>query len=91
MYRYQVPVDDQIHTIPTTSAPVHIASRTPGIVEFWAELDDEAEPWDTRYIVVGTGHAIPTGAKYVGTTEAEFGLVWHLYETPPWARHDAGR
>jgi len=39
-----------------------------------------AEPMKTRYIVVGTGHVLPTGAKYVGTTLAEHGLVRHLYE-----------
>jgi len=80
IYRYEVPVDDMSHVLRITGAPVHIASRIHGVVEFWAEFNSDIEPRETRYIVIGTGHRIPEGAKYVGTTLASHGLVWHLYE-----------
>lgn len=79
VFRYTVPVDGDWHVHALTSAPLHVASRTPGVVEFWAESDPDDEPRDYRFIVVGTGHPIPEGTVYVGTTAAEYGVVWHLY------------
>jgi hypothetical protein len=82
MFRYEVPVDDRTHAIQTTSAPQHIGCREVGVVEFWAEHDDTAEPFSSRYTVVGTGHQVPEGAAYLGTAPHESGLVWHLYRMP---------
>lgn len=79
VFRYIVRVDDEWHVHTLTSEPLHVAARTPGMVEFWAESDPDDEPRDYRFIVVGTGHLIPEGAEYVGTAVAEYGLVWHLY------------
>ena len=80
VHRYRVPVDDRPHTIELTSWPRHVASRTHGEVEFWAESDPRVTPEPIAFIVIGTGHTVPPGARYVGTALAEFGLVWHLYE-----------
>lgn len=80
VYRYEIHVDDMARVLWLTSDPVYIASRTIGVVEIWAEFDSEEEPKEKKYLIVGTGHIIPDGAKYVGTTLARHGLVWHLYE-----------
>jgi hypothetical protein len=79
IYRYEVPVDDQWHAITGCSTPLHIDSRDPQVVEFWAWPRPDLPARFFR--VFGTGHPIPDGAVYRGTTVAPGGvLVWHLLE-----------
>jgi hypothetical protein len=85
IYRYVVPVDDQVHEHKLTSAPMCVANgpHEPRDVEFWAEHDDELPEWNVPFQVVGTGHAVPDGASYVGSApRTREGLVWHLYTWP---------
>lgn len=79
IYRYEVPVDDQWHPI-DCSAVLHVASRDPRTVEFWAHPLPEGErPIIRAYRVYGTGQEIPDrGLMYAGTALAPGGLVWHL-------------
>jgi len=80
MYRYTVPVDDQVHVFTITGDPVAVAGDNT-TVEFWAEHDEDAGASDRAFLVVGTGHPIPDGARWVGTCpRTSLGLVWHLYE-----------
>lgn len=80
IYRYEVPVDDRWHEIGGCGTPLHIDCRDPRIVEFWAWRREDLPARHFR--VYGTGHPIPDGAKYHGTTIAPGGhLVWHLLET----------
>jgi|SRR5882672_3650781 len=97
IYRYEVPVDGQWHAIdlydalrgwPNRNPILSVASRTPEIVEFWAEFDDDAEKggiFTRHFQVFGTGQPLPDGhIQYVGTTLAADGqLVWHLHEAIP--------
>lgn len=89
MLRYEVPVDDQWHTIdvPAMTRIQHLASRNPQVVEFWAEQWEplEGEEPLTRprtFRVYGTGHPYdPRNLDYKGTALAADGaLVWHLFE-----------
>ena len=83
MFRYTVQVDDQPHVIRLTNDPVAVAvGATVDEVEFWAEHDMDALEYPAAFIVVGTGHPIPDGARYVGTCPRVHGLVWHLYRLP---------
>lgn len=46
----------------------------------WVEVITEVEVVETRtFRIVGTGHAVPIGALYVGTIQ-QSPFVWHVYE-----------
>lgn len=86
IFRYEVPVDDQWHTI-TLQAPVlFVACRNPRAVEFWAKNygpDDQFVTITRDYIVVGTGHPMDQAdLEHVGTAIATPSLVWHLMRRP---------
>lgn len=82
IHRYEVPVDDQWHTIQLRGEVVHVAARnSPHIVEIWARVYDQT-PTTHRVRVFGTGHPMPADAMYVGT--ALIGpFAWHLMEATP--------
>jgi len=52
-------------------------------VEFWAEHDDDGGEPKRLFQVFGTGHPLPSGARWTGTAPRVSGLVWHLYEVTP--------
>lgn len=84
MFRYVIPVDDRPHWVSLTHDPVAVAAPADDRVEFWAENDPRAEASDRAFLVVGTGHPIPDGARWAGTPpRTALGLVWHLYEVTP--------
>lgn len=75
IYRYQVPVDDEVHAIQISGPVLYVACRDHRVVEFWAENGHE----EREFIVVGTGHPLPVGFEHVGTAISPAGtLVWHL-------------
>ena len=82
IFRYEVPVDDQPHTIALTAGPISVGCRQANRVEFWAIHDDDALVYQRTFIVVGTGHPLPSNSQTVhGTAVAPGGaLVWHLVE-----------
>ena len=92
MLRYTVLVSASRPTkISLRGDPRHVEATRLGVgpnaqhlVEFWAEgtLDGTGRT-DRWFQVFGTGHALPDGAQYWGTTARtpEDG-VWHLYEVP---------
>ena len=83
-YRYEIPVDDQWHTLRLTphTEVLHVAARDPRVVEFWIEFDDMFTQVDRWFRVFGTGQP-QQGApmRHVGSVVTADGLlVWHLYE-----------
>jgi hypothetical protein len=80
--RWEVPVDGEWHVLDVLGDLVHVACRKSGVVEFWADGDDEfTTPMRRTFRVFGTGHHVaPTiGAHHRGT--ATDGLdVYHLFE-----------
>lgn len=77
--RYEIPVDDQWHTITGCAMPVHVGCRDIGVVEFWAWERPGSRPH--QYRVIGTGHPVDDDLWYCGTAIAPGGqLVWHLVE-----------
>lgn len=85
IFRYQVPVDDQVHVIDLNGNPYHVGCRDPEQVEFWAIHRDGVPTKARRFLVVGTGHELPPEPRRVwGTAVAPGGaLVWHLIEVTP--------
>lgn len=78
IYRYEVPVDDQLHVVEISGDPLFVACRNLTVVEFWARANQVVIP--RKFVVVGTGHPIPVDVTYWGTALAPSGLVWHLME-----------
>ncbi|MFI9558858.1 DUF7352 domain-containing protein [Nonomuraea endophytica] len=90
MLRYQVIVNDRPQPIALQSDPLHVEAarigvgvHAPHVVEFWAEGSLEDAGTRRLFQVFGTGHELPEGARWWGTTaRTAEGLVWHLYELP---------
>lgn len=88
MFRHRVYVNDRPQTLHIGGDPLHVeAARlvvgpdAPHVVDFWAEYDDERPKVARTFQVFGTGHPLPEGARWRGTTARTLeGLVWHLYE-----------
>lgn len=57
--------------------PAHGQARvTPTL---WALVDDDNPTEPRRFLVVGTGHPLPRGARYVGSWDSA-PFVWHVVE-----------
>jgi hypothetical protein len=81
IFRYVLPVNDNIHTLTLSGEIVHVASRKSGQVEVWA-LHGDGVPATRRFRIVGTGHRLPDEAiRHVGTA-LDGPFVWHLVELP---------
>lgn len=90
MLRYEVEVNDRPQVIALQGPVLHVAGLIRGegwevptthVVEFWAEGDPSQQREQRTFQVFGTGHPIPEGAVWRGTTaRTPEGLVWHLYE-----------
>jgi hypothetical protein len=85
IYRYEVPVDDQWHEIELTGDLLHVDSRDPTVVEFWAFAFPSGPVPKRRFRVFrvfGTGHPLPQGhLRHHGSVVVAGGqLVWHLLE-----------
>jgi hypothetical protein len=65
------------------AARLGVGPRAQHVVDFWYEHDDARAEVERTFVVVGTGHEVPAGARYCGTTaRTDDGLVWHLFELP---------
>lgn len=101
--RYEIPVDDQWHTLRLAGPIVHVDCRDIRTVEIWAWAGGPA-PRDRVFRVYGTGHPVKVGegesASHVGTALSPTGLgpfsqaygqaVWHLIERHTHSEHDDG-
>lgn len=85
IYRYRVPVDDQVHTVELNGTPCHVGCRDASEVEFWAIHRDGVQLRSRQFTVVGTGHPMPPDpCRLWGTAVAPGGhYVWHLVEVTP--------
>lgn len=83
IHRYEIPVDDQPHTLHLTGPVLHVAARTPHAVELWTLHTPTTSARPCTFRVYGTGHPIAPDHTYRGTALAPHGLVWHLLEHTP--------
>lgn len=81
VYRYEVPVDDAWHEITLGGPILHVASRDPAMVEFWATHHEGEFNWSASFRVFGTGQLLDDDhGKHIGTAiAAGSALVWHLF------------
>jgi hypothetical protein len=90
MLRHWLVVGGSPKRIAIGGDPVHVEASRLGVgpdaqhtVEFWAEGSLEEDGTERTFQVFGTGHELPGGARWWGTTaRTAEGLVWHLYELP---------
>lgn len=86
IYRYEVPIDDQVHEISLSGgefpvvAAVVLAQSGP-YLEFWCVFDDGVDPVRHKFRVVGTGHEVKYNEWHVLTAPRVDGLVFHLVQT----------
>jgi len=55
------------------------AAEARKVPTLWALVDDDSPTVPRRFLVVGTGHAVPRGSRYVGSWDAA-PFVWHVVE-----------
>lgn len=95
IYRYEIPVDDQWHTLRLSGPIVHVDCRDVRTVELWAWAGAQPEH-DRELRVYGTGHEIDIPededkwVHHLGTALSPTGpgpfsqpygqIVWHLVE-----------
>lgn len=90
MFRHRVVVNDRPQILWIGGDPLHVEASRLGfgshaqhVVDFWAEYDDDRPKVARTFQAFGTGHPLPEGARWWGTTaRTPEGLVWHLYELP---------
>lgn len=82
VWKYEIEVKGTPSAVdmPRGAVIVHVGHQGPAQVTFWAEVDVDARIETRRFEVVGTGHRVRDGLRYVGTTMPIPELVWHLYE-----------
>jgi hypothetical protein len=69
--------------MPAGARVLHFASQFGDsmVLQIWAQVDRSAAVERRLFVIVGTGHDVPAGAKYIGTAITLKGsLVWHLFE-----------
>lgn len=84
IFKYQLPIGAAVPVLRMPSGGrVLTVQLQHGVITLWAEVEPEAPRVSRTFRIVGTGQAFdPTGLDYVGTVQAESGLVWHVYEEP---------
>jgi hypothetical protein len=84
VYRFEVPVDGKWHRHWVNGSILHVASRRPDIVEFWAQHSTTADLYSREFIVVGTGQELPDVAGWLHAGSCLSGpYVWHLIQRRP--------
>ena len=78
IYKYQLTHDGI--SMPKGAKFLHVALQV-GLGTMWFEVEtDEEEIEERHFVIVGTGHPVPTGdVKYLGTYFQDI-FVWHVYE-----------
>ena len=77
---WKFPLDKVGPTEMREGAKIVHAGTQDGILCLWAEIDPSRPVVTRRFIVVGTGHALPEAYCEHLLTWQEPPFVWHLYE-----------
>jgi hypothetical protein len=79
--RYRIDVDGKPHTVLLTGDPLHVEAAGSTHVDFWALHTPGRLETVRTFQIFGTGHDLPAGARYIGTTGRTLAsLIWHLFE-----------
>jgi hypothetical protein len=70
--------------LPVGATVVHVGTQHPDdprTVQVWLEVNDAGPVEERSFRIIGTGHAMPENARYVGSAIVYDGqLVWHVVE-----------
>ncbi len=84
IYRFVVPIDDhpstfegQFASATVTALPSREAFDQ---VDIWLEVAGDAPESRRTFLIVGTGHEVPDGYRWVATVPGAMGLIWHVLE-----------
>lgn len=81
--KWNVPVDDQDHTIGGGKVVLVECQASFDVVQVWTEEWRGVDPLERRVRVYGTGQPVPLHDEHVGSTvTAKGGLVWHVFGEP---------
>jgi len=84
IYKYPFALDQEVTILmPIDPLILHFGNQR-GVLTIWAQVNTEAVMFPKRFVVLGTGHTIPSNTmnlRYIGSAQFHDGmLVWHLYE-----------
>lgn len=79
IYKYEV---RPTMLLPEGARILYVGSQNGVEVFLWVEVDTEAKCEEREFYIFGTGHPVKADVPlhYIGTTQTEVGLVWHVYE-----------
>ena len=94
VHKYTLDIDDafdapKIITWHKGAKILHVGSKTCGHIDFWVEVDQEVDEYESRaFRVYATGAEIHSDAEHVATSVQSktdnlgftSTLVWHVYE-----------
>ena len=80
VWKYPTHPDAFALNLPAGARVVHFDMQG-GEAKMWVLVDTEAALEAHAFIIAGTGHDVPDGARPVRSCiDRETGLVWHLFE-----------
>ena len=87
IYKYSLLLNviDQAIEMPSGSR-ILVVGQQHDMPVLWVQVDTDAKPCHRVFVVIGTGHHVPSSDSgvpaYVGTAFCD-PFVWHVYEVTP--------
>ena len=75
---YLEPGPQVVHAMPADAVVLRFRMQN-RIPTLWCMVDPENAPIDRHFQIVGTGHELPNGSRYIGMAE-DGPYVWHALE-----------
>ena len=82
VFKYKLQTTDSQQIEMPESSEVLCVQMQNGIPFIWAKVDTNNELKKRHFVIVGTGHPLPSNPlNYIGTYQLQYGgLVFHLFE-----------
>ena len=83
IFKYAIPLElDKVHKVLMfKNACILYVDQQRDTPTFWAAIDTDESTGIRYFQIVGTGHKLPEGGSYIGSTSTHGGnYVWHIYE-----------
>lgn len=77
--KYSFPIEDADQEL-VIGKILYVGSKPNDVDNIYAWAEEMLNPPVRYFRIFGTGHEIPTDARYIGTAINDDGLAWHLYE-----------
>ena len=79
IWKYTLPAPNNLVAIPGVDAQILSVQMQGDWPRMWVLVDPNAEKHERAFIVVGTGHQVPSDAIYCGTFQDDV-FVGHVFE-----------